>query len=68
VETPGDLFGVRQHGIMPLKLGDIVKDVELLSAARKKAETLIESGAYLDARYRTVREFLESKKGDDIAD
>ncbi len=37
----GDLLGVRQHGIPPLKIGNIVKDLELLKTARAEAEKLL---------------------------
>ena len=37
----GDLLGVRQHGIPPLRIGNIVRDMELLGLAREKAEKII---------------------------
>ncbi len=37
----GDLLGVRQHGIPPLKIGNIVKDLELLKTARLEAEKIL---------------------------
>jgi len=37
---PGDLLGTRQHGILPLKIGDIYKDVELLELAKKEVERI----------------------------
>ena len=40
---PGDLLGTRQHGIPPLKIGDIMKDMELLKLARKKVEEILEN-------------------------
>jgi ATP-dependent DNA helicase RecG len=41
IRGQGDLLGVRQHGIPPLRIGDIVKDMELLGIAREKAEKAI---------------------------
>ncbi|MCM8818973.1 MAG: ATP-dependent DNA helicase RecG [Candidatus Omnitrophica bacterium] len=38
---PGDLLGTRQHGIPPLKIGDIRKDIELLKLARKEVERIL---------------------------
>ncbi|MCL2564928.1 MAG: ATP-dependent DNA helicase RecG [Defluviitaleaceae bacterium] len=32
---PGDFFGTRQHGLPELKIGDIVRDAELLAKARE---------------------------------
>ncbi len=40
---PGDLLGTRQHGIPPLKIGDIMKDMELLKLARKKVEEILKN-------------------------
>lgn len=37
----GDLLGVRQHGIPPLKIGNIIKDLELLKTARVEAEKVL---------------------------
>ncbi|MBN1445017.1 MAG: ATP-dependent DNA helicase RecG [Candidatus Omnitrophica bacterium] len=37
----GDLLGVRQHGIPPLKIGNIVRDMELLTIARSEAQEVV---------------------------
>jgi len=37
----GDLLGVRQHGIPPLKIGNIVNDLEFLKTARTEAEKIL---------------------------
>ena len=39
---PGDFFGSRQHGLPPLKIADIVCDMELMSIAQKCARELLE--------------------------
>jgi len=44
---PGDLLGTRQHGIPPLKIGDIMKDMELLKLARKKVEEILKNDPQL---------------------
>ena len=41
IRGQGDLLGVRQHGVPPLRIGNIVKDMELLGIAREKAEKVI---------------------------
>ncbi|MCX7705237.1 MAG: ATP-dependent DNA helicase RecG [bacterium] len=56
---PGDLLGVRQHGILPLKIGDIVKDIEILTESRKEAERILKNRLYLDKKYTNVRKYLE---------
>ena len=39
---PGDLLGTRQHGLPPLKLADITKEIELLQMAREDAVELLQ--------------------------
>jgi ATP-dependent DNA helicase RecG len=38
---PGEFFGTRQHGLPPLKLADITKEIELLQLAREDAIELL---------------------------
>jgi len=38
---PGEFFGTAQHGVLPLKAGNIVKDVELIEKAKQAAAGLI---------------------------
>ncbi len=49
----GDLLGVRQHGIPPLKIGNIVKDLELLKIARVEAEKALKTipGEILEQKF-----------------
>jgi len=55
---PGDLFGTRQHGLPPLRIADLVRDVALVEEARRDAQTLISADpdlAHLDfARLRRM--------------
>ncbi len=44
----GDFFGTRQSGLPELKLGDIVRDAELLREAREAAFALVEADPKLD--------------------
>lgn len=39
---PGELIGLRQHGIPELKVADLVKDKEILINARKDAEHILQ--------------------------
>jgi ATP-dependent DNA helicase RecG len=43
---PGDVLGTRQHGDLPLKVADLVRDQDLLAAVRNAAFELIESGEF----------------------
>ncbi|MCM8802999.1 MAG: ATP-dependent DNA helicase RecG [Candidatus Omnitrophica bacterium] len=38
---PGDILGTRQHGILPLKIGDIKRDIEILKIARNEVERIL---------------------------
>ncbi len=38
---PGDVLGVRQHGVAGLRVADIVRDGQLLDTARAEAEALL---------------------------
>lgn len=51
---PGDLLGTRQHGIPPLKIGDIIKDMELLKLARKKVEEILSDDPELEKEANKV--------------
>lgn len=43
---PGDVLGVRQHGQLPLKVADLIRDRDVLDEARRAAFPLVESGAF----------------------
>jgi ATP-dependent DNA helicase RecG len=40
---PGDLFGTKQHGLAPLRIADLRRDVELVEEARRDAQALVEA-------------------------
>jgi ATP-dependent DNA helicase RecG len=40
---PGDLFGIRQHGLPPLRIADLRRDAAIIDEARRDAQKLIES-------------------------
>jgi ATP-dependent DNA helicase RecG len=40
---PGDLFGIRQHGLPPLRIADLRRDAAIIDQARRDAQSLIES-------------------------
>jgi ATP-dependent DNA helicase RecG len=46
---PGDLLGTAQSGLPPLKLGDLVRDAELMKLARNTAFLIIERDPKLEA-------------------
>lgn len=40
---PGDIFGVKQHGLPPLRIADLVRDAEVVEEARREAQLLVEA-------------------------
>jgi len=54
----GELFGTRQHGLPPLRIADLQRDMDLLKLARRDAAKLIEDDPTLKhpehARFRKV--------------
>lgn len=52
---PGQFFGTNQHGLPDLKIADIVRDTEILLAARRAAQQTICSPAYLEQVWRTLQ-------------
>ena len=65
---PGDLEGTKQSGILDLKLADIVRDEQILRAARNIAQNLLDADPNLvkDENQRIVRylNYLSSKKSE----
>ncbi|MEL6615130.1 MAG: ATP-dependent DNA helicase RecG [Bacteroidota bacterium] len=49
IRGAGDFFGTRQSGLPDLKIGDVVRDLEILGEAREAAFTLIEADPDLSA-------------------
>lgn len=65
---PGDLEGTKQSGILDLKLADIVRDEQILRAARNIAQNLLDNDPDLlkEENQRIVRylNYLSSKKSE----
>ena len=40
---PGDLFGLKQHGLPPLRIADLRRDAEILMEARHDAQEWLAS-------------------------
>lgn len=56
IRGQGDLLGVRQHGIPPLRIGNIARDMELLSIAREKAENVVKSVSHNVLKEKFLKE------------
>jgi ATP-dependent DNA helicase RecG len=47
IDSPGEFFGTRQHGMPELKLANIIYDAQLLELARKEAFALLKNDPFL---------------------
>lgn len=64
---PGDLFGIRQSGIMDFKLGDIFQDAGLLKAASEEADLLLREDPNLEKPVnRKLAESLKNYVKDEL--
>ena len=45
---PGDLFGIRQSGIMDFRLGDVFQDAKILKAASEAAAGILDEDPGLE--------------------
>jgi ATP-dependent DNA helicase RecG len=62
IRGPGELAGTRQHGLPDFRVGDILRDRNLLALARDDAfELLQEDPDLAEPSHRTVREILETR-------
>lgn len=48
IRGPGELFGVRQSGLPPFRVADLVRDLDLLKMARRDAAAWIERSPHLE--------------------
>jgi ATP-dependent DNA helicase RecG len=46
IRGPGDVLGTRQHGELPLRVADLVRDASVLTEARTCAFNLVKSGEF----------------------
>ncbi len=60
IRGPGEFFGTRQSGIPDLQLANIIRDIEILVAARKEAFALIDTDPELK-KYPAIKEALQKK-------
>lgn len=52
---PGDLFGIRQSGVMEFKIADIYQDAEILEKISKTVDSLLAEDWELDAKFIDFR-------------
>ncbi len=61
---PGDMMGTQQSGVLNLKIADLAKDKEILFAARKCVEAILNQDPTLSQPYNlaTKQFFIENHK------
>ncbi len=57
---PGELCGIRQHGVTDFRVADILRDFDLLTLARKEALELVESSRDL-SEYPLLKTFVKRR-------
>jgi ATP-dependent DNA helicase RecG len=60
---PGDFFGTRQSGLPTLRVGDIVRDHQLMEDARREASAALDDPAQQDTLASFVRESWAQRFG-----
>jgi ATP-dependent DNA helicase RecG len=62
IRGPGEFFGTRQHGLPELKIGNIVRDRDVLELAKIEAFELIKKDRFLQkTENRHIRGNLKKK-------
>jgi ATP-dependent DNA helicase RecG len=62
IRGPGKIFGPAQHGLPELRLGNIVRDMQLMELARKESFSLVQKDPYLKAEeHLVIRKRLREK-------
>ena len=57
---PGDLFGIRQSGILDFKLGDVFQDSQVLQQASKTANLILEEDPQLEKeKYQSLKQQVQ---------
>lgn len=60
---PGDVLGVKQHGTLPLKSANLIRDKEVLLEARKTAFELVDSGEWFAPEFADFRRSILTRFG-----
>jgi ATP-dependent DNA helicase RecG len=61
IRGPGEFFGTRQHGLPPLKVANLIEDVDMLLLARRDAAGILKNDPKLsDPKHAPLREALHA--------
>ena len=62
IRGPGRVFGPAQHGVADIKIGNIVRDMELMECARAEAFRVVQSDPHLkDPEHFNLKRALKTK-------
>ncbi|MCA9034967.1 MAG: ATP-dependent DNA helicase RecG, partial [Planctomycetaceae bacterium] len=61
---PGDVLGLRQSGSMPLRVANPVRDIHLLTIARRMAQDLVDSEAFDQPEFRALKTTVLDRFGE----
>lgn len=56
---PGDVFGVRQHGIPDMKIANLYKDIDILKIVQETVKKIINQDLLQKVEYRPLKEKVE---------
>ncbi|MGN0404775.1 MAG: ATP-dependent DNA helicase RecG, partial [Bariatricus sp.] len=57
---PGDLFGIRQSGLMDFRIGDVFQDADVMKMANDAANMILDEDPAMEMeKHRTLKEHLE---------
>lgn len=60
---PGDVLGVKQHGTLPLRSADLIRDRDVLEEARKVAFDLVGQDDWRKPEYAALRQAVNDRFG-----
>ncbi|MFZ5829007.1 MAG: ATP-dependent DNA helicase RecG [Planctomycetota bacterium] len=61
---PGEILGIRQHGLPPLRIADLLRDAEIVAEAREDARRLIEADPGMsDPEHARLRRMVLTRYG-----
>jgi ATP-dependent DNA helicase RecG len=60
---PGDVLGIRQHGEMPLRAANVIRDRDILVEAREAAFSLVESGQFDGPQFAALKSKVYDRFG-----
>ena len=61
---PGDLFGIRQSGLLDFKIGDVYQDADLLKKAEVSAKRLLAEDENLEKpEHEALKAYVEQAMG-----